>query len=57
MKIQVLKIGIPSKGRLKDKSLSLFKKNKINIKSIKRSYIVKSKILKKMKLFSHMREK
>ena len=32
MKIQVLKIGIPSKGRLKDKSLKKKKKNKINIR-------------------------
>ena len=57
MKIQVLKIGIPSKGRLKDKSLSLFKKNKINIKSIKRSYISEIKNFKKNEVvFSHARE-
>ena len=57
MKNQVLKIGIPSKGRLKDKSLSLFKKNKINIKSTKRSYISKIKNFKKNKvIFLHARE-
>jgi ATP phosphoribosyltransferase len=57
MKNQVLKIGIPSKGRLKDKSLSIFKKNKINIKSTKRSYISEVKNFKNNEVvFSHARE-
>ena len=36
MKNQVLKVGIPSKGRLKDKSLSLFKTNKTGKKFMER---------------------
>jgi len=50
-------IGLPSKGRLKDKSLSLFKKNKINIRNSKRSYISEVKNLKNNEVvFSHARE-
>jgi len=57
MKNQTLKIGIPSKGRLKDKSLSVFKKNKINIKNTKRSYISEIKNFENNEVvFSHARE-
>ncbi len=57
MKNQILKIGIPSKGRLKDKSLSTLKRNQINIKSTKRSYISEIKNFKKNEVvFSHPRE-
>ena len=57
MKNQILKIGIPSKGRLKNKSLNILKKNKINIKSTKRSYISEVKNFKKNEVaFSHARE-
>ena len=57
MKNRTLKIGIPSKGRLKDKSLSVFKKNKIHIKNTKRSYISEVKNFKNNEVvFSHARE-
>ena len=57
MKNQILKIGIPSKGRLKDKSLSTLKRNQINNKSTKRSYISEIKNFKKNEVvFSHPRE-
>ena len=57
MKNRTLKIGIPSKGRLKDKSLSTLKRNQINIKSTKRSYISEIKNFKKNEVvFSHPRE-
>ena len=57
MKNQILKIGIPSKGRLKDKSLSTLKRNQINIKRTKRSYISEIKNFKKNEVvFSHARE-
>jgi len=57
MKNQILKRGIPSKGRLKDKSLSTLKRNQINIKSTKRSYISEIKNFKKNEVvFSHPRE-
>ena len=57
MKNQILKIGIPSKGRLKDKSLSTLKRNQINIKSTKRSYISEIKNFKKNEVvFLHARE-
>ena len=57
MKNLVLKIGIPSKGRLKEKSLSILKKNQINIKNTKRSYISKIKNLKNNEVvFLHARE-
>ena len=57
MKNPVLKIGIPSKGRLKEKSLSILKKNQINIKNTKRSYISKIKNLKNNEVvFLHARE-
>ena len=57
MKNQTFKIGIPSKGRLKDKSLSVFKKNKINIKNTKRSYISEVKNFENNEVvFSHARE-
>ena len=57
MKNRTLKIGIPSKGRLKDKALSVFKKNKIHIKNTKRSYISEVKNFKNNEVvFSHARE-
>ena len=57
MKNHILKIGIPSKGRLKDKSLSVLKKNKINIRNSKRSYISEVKNFKNNEvLFLHARE-
>ena len=57
MKSQILKIGIPSKGRLKEMSLSIFKKNKINIKNSQRSYISKIKNFKNSEVvFLHARE-
>ncbi len=57
MKNQILKIGIPSKGRLKENSLSILKKNKINIKNSKRSYISKVENLKNNEvIFLHARE-
>jgi len=57
MKNSILKIGIPSKGRLKDQSLLMLKKNKIDIKSVKRSYITEVKNLKNIEvIFLHARE-
>ena len=57
MKNQILKIGIPSKGRLKDKSLSVLKKNNINIRNTKRSYISEVMNFKNNEvIFSHARE-
>ena len=57
MKSQILKIGIPSKGRLKEMSLSIFKKNKIYIKNSQRSYISKIKNFKNSEVFFlHARE-
>ena len=57
MKSQILKIGIPSKGRLKEMSLSIFKKNKINIKNSQRSHISKIKNFKNSEVvFLHARE-
>ncbi|MAJ23624.1 MAG: ATP phosphoribosyltransferase [Candidatus Pelagibacter sp. TMED64] len=57
MKNQILKIGIPSKGRLKDQSLLLLKKNKITIRNSKRSYISEVKNFKNNEvIFSHARE-
>tara|TARA_A100001011_G_scaffold157832_1_gene166324 strand:- start:954 stop:1649 length:696 start_codon:yes stop_codon:yes gene_type:complete len=53
----LLKIGIPSKGRLKDKSLHIFRKNKIFIKNSKRNYIGKVSNFKNSEvIFSHARE-
>ena len=52
-----MKIGIPSKGRLKDQSLLLLKKNKITIRNSKRSYISEVKNFKNNEvIFSHARE-
>ena len=36
---KLIKIGLPSKGRLKDESLKIFKKNNLLIKDAKRNYL------------------
>jgi hypothetical protein len=36
---KLIKIGLPSKGRLKNESLKVFKKNKLLIKDSKRNYL------------------
>ena len=36
---RLIKIGLPSKGRLKDESLKIFKKNNLLIKDSKRNYL------------------
>lgn len=36
---EILKIGLPSKGRLKEETFKLFKKNKLNIKEKTRKYL------------------
>ena len=36
---KLIKIGLPSKGRLKEESLKVFKKNKLFIKDSKRNYL------------------
>ena len=57
MKNQILKIGIPSKGRLKEKSLSVLKKNRINIKNPDRGYLSEVINFKNNEVvFSHARE-
>ena len=57
MKNQILKIGIPSKGRLKEKSLSVLKKNRINIKNSDRGYLSEVINFKNNEVvFSHARE-
>jgi ATP phosphoribosyltransferase len=54
---KLIKIGLPSKGRLKDESLKIFKKNNLSIKDLKRNYLSE---IKKFSLnevvFSHARE-
>ena len=57
MKNQILKIGIPSKGRLKEKSLSVLKKNRINIRNSDRGYLSEVINFKNNEVvFSHARE-
>ena len=57
MKNQILKIGIPSKGRLKEKSLSVLKNNRINIRNSDRGYLSEVINFKNNEVvFSHARE-
>ena len=43
----IIKIGLPSKGRLKDESLKVFRKSKLSIKDTKRNYLSEIKRGKK----------
>jgi len=54
---KLIKIGLPSKGRLKDESLKVFRKNKLLIKDSKRNYLseIKNFSLNEV-VFSHARE-
>ena len=54
---KLIKIGLPSKGRLKDESLKIFKKNNLSIKDSKRNYLseIKNFSLNEV-VFSHARE-
>ena len=54
---KLIKIGLPSKGRLKDESLKVFKKNKLSIKDSRRNYLseIKNFNLNEV-VFSHARE-
>lgn len=54
---KLIKIGLPSKGRLKDESLKIFKKNNLSIKDSKRKYLseIKNFSLNEV-IFSHARE-
>jgi ATP phosphoribosyltransferase len=54
---KLIKIGLPSKGRLKDESLKFFKKNKLSIKESNRNYLseIKNFNLNEV-VFSHARE-
>ena len=54
---KLVKIGLPSKGRLKDESLKIFKKNNLSIKDSKRKYLseIKNFSLNEV-VFSHARE-
>jgi ATP phosphoribosyltransferase len=54
---KLIKIGLPSKGRLKNESLKVFKKNKLLIKDSKRNYLseIKNFSLNEV-VFSHARE-
>ena len=54
---KVIKIGLPSKGRLKEESLKIFKKNKLLIKDLKRNYLseIKNFSINEV-IFSHARE-
>ena len=54
---KLIKIGLPSKGRLKDESLKVFKKNKLSIKDSRRNYLseIKNFSLNEV-VFSHARE-
>jgi len=54
---KLIKIGLPSKGRLKEESLKIFKKNKLPIKDSKRNYLSEIKNFKINEVvFSHARE-
>ena len=54
---KLIKIGLPSKGRLKEESLKIFKKNKLSIKDSKRKYLSEIKIFSTNEvIFSHARE-
>ena len=54
---KLIRIGLPSKGRLKEKSLKIFKKNKLSIKDSKRNYLseIKNFSINEV-IFSHARE-
>ena len=54
---KLIKIGLPSKGRLKDESLKIFKKNNLSIKDSKRNYLSEIKNFSENEVvFSHARE-
>jgi len=54
---KLIRIGLPSKGRLKDESLKVFKKNNLSIKDSKRNYLSEIKNFKLNEIvFSHARE-
>jgi ATP phosphoribosyltransferase len=54
---KLIKIGLPSKGRLKDESLKIFKKNNLSIKDSKRNYLSEIKNFSVNEVvFSHARE-
>ena len=54
---EIIKIGLPSKGRLKDESLKVFRKNKLFIKDSKRNYLSEIKNFHTNEIiFSHARE-
>ena len=54
---KLIKIGLPSKGRLKEETLKIFKKNKLSIKDSKRNYMseIKNFSINEV-IFSHARE-
>ena len=54
---KLIKIGLPSKGRLREDSLKIFKKNKLSIKDSKRNYLseIKNFSINEV-VFSHARE-
>ena len=54
---ELIRIGLPSKGRLKDESLKIFKRNKLFIKDSKRNYLseIQNFNLNEV-VFSHARE-
>ena len=55
--IKIIKIGLPSKGRLKEDSLKIFRKNKLIVKESKRNYLSEIKNFNPNKIiFSHARE-
>jgi len=54
---EIIKIGLPSKGRLKDKSLKVFRKSKLFIKDSKRNYLSEINNFNPNEIiFSHARE-
>ena len=54
---KLIKIGLPSKGRLRDESLGVFKKNNLSIKNTKRNYLSEIKNFSQNEvIFSHARE-
>ena len=54
---EIIKIGLPSKGRLKDESLKVFRKNKLFVKDSKRNYLSEIKNFSPNEIiFSHARE-
>ena len=54
---EIIKIGLPSKGRLKDESLKVFRKNKLFVKDSKRNYLSEINNFGPNEIiFSHARE-